>query len=77
MEKFASSMDGKIDVVKFRGDEERDFIESKFEATGFPTITLVDKDGKVRTRTDEQRVLWMLWGEAERSESRRGEDSRV
>lgn len=47
MEKFASSMDGKIDVVKFRGDEERDFIESKFEATGFPTITLVDKDGKV------------------------------
>jgi thiol-disulfide isomerase/thioredoxin len=47
MEKFAAQMGDKINIVKYRGDEDREFVQQSFEASGFPTITLVDKSGKV------------------------------
>eukprot|EP00286_Rhodomonas_abbreviata_P015273 CAMPEP_0181322982 /NCGR_PEP_ID=MMETSP1101-20121128/19528_1 /TAXON_ID=46948 /ORGANISM="Rhodomonas abbreviata, Strain Caron Lab Isolate" /LENGTH=449 /DNA_ID=CAMNT_0023430951 /DNA_START=11 /DNA_END=1360 /DNA_ORIENTATION=- len=47
MEAFAAKMGDKLNVVKYRGDEDREFVGEAFKAQGFPTISLVAKDGSV------------------------------
>jgi len=48
LEKFASMYGDKIQVLKYRGDEDREFVQEKFKAKSFPTISLVTKDGQVK-----------------------------
>jgi len=47
-EKFAASYGDKIEVAKYRGDEDREFIQSAFKAKSFPTVSLIDKNGNVK-----------------------------
>jgi len=43
---FAAGMSG-VEVAAYRGDEDREFVQDKFQAKAFPTISFVSKDGKV------------------------------
>ena len=43
-----------ITVAKYRGDEERDFVQSEFDVKSFPTIVAL-KDGKVTKYDSEDR----------------------
>ena len=45
--KFAASMGGEVDIAAYRGDEDREFVQEKFQAKAFPTISYISKDGKV------------------------------
>merc|ERR1711924_346143 len=48
-EKFAADAAAKgITVAKYRGDEDRDFVQSKFNTESFPTINVI-KGGKGRS----------------------------
>merc|ERR1719217_627237 len=55
-EGLASELSGSFDVVKFRGDEEREFISENFDVKSFPTI-LVAKDGKMTKYDSEERTV--------------------
>ena len=48
--------DGSFDVVKFRGDEEREFVSENFEVKSFPTIVVL-KDGKMTKYDSEERTV--------------------
>jgi hypothetical protein len=38
---------GAVQVAKYRGDEDRDFVKANYNTNSFPTINVVTKDGKV------------------------------
>ena len=59
-DKFASEMKGKMDVYKFRGDEERDFVSSSLNTKSFPTINVVRGDGLVVKYESEARDVESL-----------------
>ncbi|GMI19406.1 hypothetical protein TrCOL_g4748 [Triparma columacea] len=44
-----------VPVYKLRGDEEREFVQSNFNTQSFPTINVVDKEGKVKKYDSEKR----------------------
>mmetsp|Transcript_12537 Transcript_12537/g.30757 ORF Transcript_12537/g.30757 Transcript_12537/m.30757 type:complete len:446 (+) Transcript_12537:74-1411(+) len=44
-----------ITVAKYRGDEDRDFVQSTYNTKSFPTINVVTKDGKVIKYESEER----------------------
>jgi len=52
---FASQMDGKMDVFKFRGDEVRDFVSAELNTESFPTINVIKADGTVVKYDSEKR----------------------
>jgi len=54
---FAEAMDGELDVYKFRGDEERDFVEKELNTKSFPTINVVMADGTVVKYESEERTV--------------------
>jgi phosphoadenosine phosphosulfate reductase len=52
---FAEQSD--IDVYKFRGDEEREFVEANLNTKSFPTINVVKADGTVVKYESEDRTV--------------------
>ena len=48
------------DVYKFRGDEEREFVEANFNTKSFPTINIVKSDGTVVKYESEERDVGSL-----------------
>lgn len=52
-EKLSSELDG-FEVVKYRGDEDRDFVAAEFGVESFPTISVI-KSGKVIKYDSEER----------------------
>merc|ERR1711879_371286 len=44
---LAGELDGQCRVCKYRGDEDKQFVENHFEADVFPSINLVGKDGNI------------------------------
>jgi len=52
---FASEMEGKMDVFKFRGDEVRDFVSAELNTESFPTVNVVKADGTVVKYESEKR----------------------
>ena len=52
---FAESAD--IDVYKFRGDEEREFVEAELNTKSFPTVNVVKADGTVVKYDSEERTV--------------------
>ena len=56
-EKFAAQYGDKIQIAKYRGDEDREFIQSAFQAKSFPTISLIGSDGSIKVATEEQRTV--------------------
>lgn len=64
--KFCQAMENELEklsaasglpVYKFRGDEERAFVEANLNTKSFPTINLVGKDGKVIKYESEDRSV--------------------
>jgi thiol-disulfide isomerase/thioredoxin len=53
--KFADQAD--IDVYKFRGDEEREFVEANLNTESFPTVNIVKADGSVVKYASEDRSV--------------------
>jgi phosphoadenosine phosphosulfate reductase len=53
--KFAEGSD--IDVYKFRGDEEREFVSAKLNTESFPTVNVVKADGSVVKYESEDRSV--------------------
>jgi len=52
-EKLSSELDG-FEVVKYRGDEDRDFVAAEFGVESFPTINVI-KSGKLIKYDSEER----------------------
>jgi len=52
---FAEEMAGTMDVYKFRGDEEREFVTNEFNTESFPTINVIKADGTVVKYESEKR----------------------
>jgi len=63
-ESLAEELAGSFDVVKFRGDEEREFVSENFDVKSFPTI-LVNKGGKMTKYDSEDRDVAALKAFAE------------
>jgi len=58
-EQFAAQYGDKIEIAKYRGDEDREFVKTNLLAEAFPTITLIDKDGskkKMDSNPDNRKV---------------------
>merc|ERR1719469_1398313 len=55
IEALATEFNGQCRVCKFRGDEDKQFVEDHFEADLYPSISLVTKDGTVMKYTDDVR----------------------
>jgi len=53
--KFAEGSD--IDVYKFRGDEEREFVSANLNTESFPTVNVVKEDGSVVKYESEDRSV--------------------
>lgn len=53
--KFAEGSD--LDVYKFRGDEEREFVSEKLNTESFPTVNVVKADGSVVKYESEDRSV--------------------
>ena len=53
--KFAEQAD--IDVYKFRGDEEREFVQAELNTESFPTVNVVKADGTVVKYDSEVRTV--------------------
>jgi len=54
-EKFAAEMGDDLSVYKFRGDEQREFVEANLNTKSFPTINVVKADGTVVKYESEER----------------------
>lgn len=52
--KFADGSD--LDVYKFRGDEEREFVSANLNTESFPTVNVVKPDGTVVKYESEDRT---------------------
>jgi hypothetical protein len=55
---FAAQTD--VDVFKFRGDEERDFVQANLNTESFPTVNIVKADGSVVKYESEDRSVEAL-----------------
>jgi phosphoadenosine phosphosulfate reductase len=55
---FAAQSD--VDVFKFRGDEERDFVQANLNTESFPTVNIVKADGSVVKYESEDRSVEAL-----------------
>ena len=53
--KFAEGSD--LDVYKFRGDEEREFVSANLNTESFPTVNVVKPDGTVVKYESEDRTV--------------------
>ena len=53
--KFAEGSD--LDVYKFRGDEEREFVSENLNTESFPTVNVVKADGSVVKYESEDRSV--------------------
>ncbi len=53
--KFAEEAD--VDVYKFRGDEQRDFVQESLNTESFPTVNVVKADGSVVKYDSEERTV--------------------
>ena len=53
--KFADGSD--IDVYKFRGDEQRDFVSANLNTQSFPTVNVIKADGTVVKYESEDRTV--------------------
>jgi phosphoadenosine phosphosulfate reductase len=47
IEALAVNLQGKCKVAKYRGDEDKVFVETELQAQTFPTISLIKPDGRV------------------------------
>lgn len=56
-EEFAKSVDGKIDVYSFRGDEEREFVMENLNTKSFPTVNVIKPDGTAVKYESEVRTV--------------------
>lgn len=56
-EKFAGQYSDKIQIAKYRGDEDRAFIQEAFKAKSFPTISLIGADGSIKVMDSEDRTV--------------------
>ena len=56
-EKFATSMEGKLDVYTFRGDEEREFVMENLNTNSFPTVNVIKPDGTAVKYDSEERTV--------------------
>jgi phosphoadenosine phosphosulfate reductase len=54
-EKLAKELD--IPVAKFRGDEQREYIQANLNTETFPTVNVITKDGKVVKYASEERTV--------------------
>mmetsp|Transcript_119250 Transcript_119250/g.210880 ORF Transcript_119250/g.210880 Transcript_119250/m.210880 type:complete len:465 (+) Transcript_119250:100-1494(+) len=54
-EKLAKELN--IPVAKFRGDEQRSYVQEKLNTESFPTVNVVTKDGKVVKYESEERTV--------------------
>jgi len=54
-EKFAAQYGNKIEIAKYRGDEDREFIQTAFKAKSFPTISLIGEDGSIQVLQGEEK----------------------
>ena len=54
-DKFADVAD--VPTYKFRGDEERAFVEANLNTNSFPTINFISADGKVTKYESEVRTV--------------------
>ena len=53
--KFAE--EAEIDVFKFRGDEQREFVQANLNTESFPTVNIVKADGSVVKYDSEERTV--------------------
>jgi thiol-disulfide isomerase/thioredoxin len=53
----AFAADAGVDVYKFRGDEEREFVEANLNTKSFPTVNVVKADGTVVKYDSEDRTV--------------------
>jgi len=53
--KFAEEAD--VDVYKFRGDEEREFVSASLNTESFPTVNVIKADGTVVKYDSEERTV--------------------
>jgi phosphoadenylyl-sulfate reductase (thioredoxin) len=53
--KFAE--EAEVDVFKFRGDEEREFVSANLNTESFPTVNIVKADGSVVKYDSEERTV--------------------
>lgn len=53
--KFAEAAD--VDVYKFRGDEQRDFVQKELNTESFPTVNVIKADGTVVKYDSEERTV--------------------
>ena len=51
---------GGVEVLSFRGDEERDFVEANFNTKSFPTINVIKENGEVVKYESEKRDVESL-----------------
>jgi adenylyl-sulfate reductase (glutathione) len=56
-ESFAKSVNGKIDVFNYRGDEDREFVMENLNTKSFPTVNVVKPDGTVVKYESEVRSV--------------------
>lgn len=56
-EKFAATMDGRIDVYAFRGDEQREFVTENLNTKSFPTVNVIKADGTAVKYDSEVRTV--------------------
>jgi phosphoadenosine phosphosulfate reductase len=54
-EKLAKELS--MPVAKFRGDEQRDYVQAKLNTESFPTVNVVTADGKVVKYESEERTV--------------------
>merc|ERR1719440_1515657 len=54
-EKLAKELN--IPVAKFRGDEQRDYVQANLNTATFPTVNVITKDGKVVKYDSEARTV--------------------
>jgi len=54
-EKLAKELN--IPVAKFRGDEQRDYVQANLNTQTFPTVNVITKDGKVVKYDSEARTV--------------------
>ena len=59
-EKLAEELGGEITIAKYRGDEDRDFVQTEFGVQSFPTINVITKAGDVVKYDSEDRQVGAL-----------------
>jgi phosphoadenylyl-sulfate reductase (thioredoxin) len=57
LEQFAASVNGKVDVYSYRGDEDRAFVMENLNTNSFPTVNVIKPDGTAVKYESEERTV--------------------